>query len=124
MQLQDIKFAGQRLIEAYGDMGFRLSDGRREGSILILPHSVEAFAAADAVQLKPALFEAVFTVHDQIEIMVLGTGETQVFPSIEIRKRFIENNIALEAMDSRAACRTYNILASEERRVAAAIIAI
>ena len=45
MQLQDIRFAGQRLVEAYGDKGFRLSDGRLEGSILILPTGAVPFQA-------------------------------------------------------------------------------
>jgi len=124
MQLQDVRFAGQRLIEAYGDMGFRLSDGRHEGSILILPGTVGKLSVMEPSNLQLEVLDSVFAVGEDIEILILGTGEKQVFPPPEFRKPFIQHNIALEVMDTRAACRTYNILVSEERRVAAAIIAI
>ena len=124
MQLQDIHFAGQRLIEAYGDNGFRLTNGRFEGSILILPGTVEKFEPDHPAELEVAQFAPVFAACQNIEIMILRTGEQQKFPPIEITKAFIEHKIALEVMDSRAACRTYNILVSEDRLVAAALIAI
>jgi uncharacterized protein len=124
MQLQDIQFSGKRLIQSYGDNGFRLTDGRFEGSILILPRGIEHFAAESPADFDIAQFGGVFDARDELEIMLLGTGQRQQFPSLEIRKKFLENNIALEVMDSGAACRTYNILVSEDRRIAAAIIAI
>ena len=124
MQLQDIKFAGKNHVEAYGDMGFRMNGGRIEGSILILPGVVKAFEATIHADLDVALMAPVFAALDDIEIMILGTGETQNFPDADFRKSFVDNNIALEVMDTGAACRTYNILVSEDRRVAAALIAI
>ena len=124
MQLQDIEFSGQNLIEAYGDNGFRLTGGRVEGSILLLPDSVTSLQADLLSDLTLAHFEPVFTADPTIEIMILGTGKKQTFPPIEFRKHFIENNIALEVMDTGAACRTYNILASEDRPVAAGILAV
>ncbi len=124
MELQDIRFAGQRLVEAYGDMGFRLSDGRLEGSILILPNGAVPFKADQPEDFSEDLFAAAFEPQFNIEILLLGTGLKQHFPSSELRKLFIERNIALEVMDTGAACRTYNVLVSEDRRVAAALIAI
>ena len=124
MQLQDIHFAGQNLIEAYGDMGFRMNQRRIEGSILILPGVVKNLDANAQTDFGLDLLAPVFTAMDEIEIMILGTGVTQKFPSMELKKPFLENNIALEPMDTGAACRTYNILVSEDRRVAAALIAI
>jgi uncharacterized protein len=124
MQLQNIHFAGQNLIEAYGDMGFRMNQRRIEGSILILPGVVKSLDVNAQTDFDLNLLAPVFAVMDEIEIMILGTGATQKFPSMELKKPFLENNIALEAMDTGAACRTYNILVSEDRRVAAALIAI
>lgn len=124
MQLQNIHFAGQSLIEAYGDMGFRMSDRRIDGSILILPGVVKTLDVNPEAIFDQKMLAPVFSIMDEIEIMILGTGEKQKFPSIELQKPFLENNIALEAMDTGAACRTYNILVSEDRRVAAAFIAI
>jgi len=53
------------------------------------------------------------------ELVLLGTGDTQRFPSPQIREAFAARGIAIEAMDLGAACRTYNILVQEERRVVA-----
>ncbi len=124
MQLQDIRFAGQRLISSYGDKGFSLSDGRFEGSIIILPTGAVPLLAASASDITADLFAPIFEQQDDIEIVLLGTGAKQHFPSGEIRRLFLERNISLEPMDTGAACRTFNVLVSEDRRVAAALIAI
>jgi len=52
---------------------------------------------------------------------VLGTGPTQQFPSAEIRAQLAQRGVGLEAMQLGAACRTFNVLVQEERRVAAAL---
>ena len=124
MQLENVGFAGVRLIEAYGDNGFRFSDGRHEGSVLILPERIKAFAATSMEQVDLESLEPVIAQQAEIEILILGTGQRQQFPTLELRKYFIKQHIALEVMDTGAACRTYNILASENRKVAAAIIAV
>jgi len=58
----------------------------------------------------------------QPDIVLLGAGDTQQFPPRAVRKAFEERRIALEAMTLGAACRTFNILAQEGRRVAAALL--
>ena len=124
MQLQHIEFSGQRVIEAYGDMGFRLSSGRHEGSLLILPERVEKFNATTIDEVTLESLADVIKEQENIDILILGTGARQHFPPTSIFKHFVAQRIALEAMDSGAACRTYNILVSEDRKVAAAIIAV
>jgi uncharacterized protein len=56
------------------------------------------------------------------EVVLLGTGATQTFPPQAIRAAFAVRRIGLEVMDLGAACRTYNVLVQEERRVAAALL--
>ncbi|MGP1683183.1 MAG: Mth938-like domain-containing protein, partial [Giesbergeria sp.] len=56
------------------------------------------------------------------EIVLLGTGARLRFPRPELTRALIEARIGLEVMDIRAACRTYNFLAAEERKVAAALL--
>ena len=56
------------------------------------------------------------------ELVLIGTGTTLTFPAIEHYARLIQQNIGVEIMDSAAACRTYNILLGEGRKVAAGII--
>ena len=56
------------------------------------------------------------------EIVLLGTGATQVFPDNRWRATFLTRAIGLEVMTTAAACRTYNVLAAEKRRVTALLI--
>jgi len=56
--------------------------------------------------------------------LLLGTGASQVFPPIEVRRAFLDANVGLEPMDTGAACRTYNVLLGEGRPVAAALVAV
>ncbi len=56
------------------------------------------------------------------EVILLGTGPSAVFPAARLRARIQSKQIGFECMDTPAACRTYNILLSEDRRVAAALI--
>jgi uncharacterized protein len=58
------------------------------------------------------------------ELVVLGTGARQRFPAGELLRPLMEAGIGVEVMDTGAACRTYNILMGEGRRVAAALIMI
>jgi len=69
-------------------------------------------------------FARVFADKDRIDVLLLGTGRTQVFPNLEIRNAFSAAGLGLEPMDTGAACRTYNVLLAEHRRVAAALIAV
>ncbi len=57
-----------------------------------------------------------------LEVALLGTGATQIFPAPATLRPIIEHGIGLEVMDTAAACRTYNILIAEGRRVAAALL--
>ena len=56
------------------------------------------------------------------EVVVLGTGSAQRFPAKELARALAATGVGVEVMDTRAACRTYNILASEGRKVAAAVL--
>jgi uncharacterized protein len=58
----------------------------------------------------------------QPEIIVLGTGLRLRFPGAEFTAGFLSRGIGVEVMDTNAACRTYNILLSEGRRVVAALL--
>ncbi len=55
------------------------------------------------------------------DVIILGTGKTQQFPKQEILKLFAQHQIGLEVMDTSAACRTFNILLSENRNVVAGL---
>ena len=56
------------------------------------------------------------------ELILLGTGQRQIFPAAAFRARFLSAGIGFEVMDTGAACRTFNVLVAEQRRVAALLM--
>ena len=58
------------------------------------------------------------------EVVLLGTGARQAFPAPELLRPFAENGLAVEVMDTPAACRTFNVLAAESRKVVAGLLPI
>ena len=118
------RYPGRAPIEAYGNGGFRFAGMSHRGSILCLPSGVYAWAAASAEEigtdsLAPALAEK-----GTLGLLLLGTGRRQQLPGAEVRRAFDTAGIALEAMDTGAACRTYNVLLAEGRPVGAALLAV
>jgi uncharacterized protein len=112
-------------IDAYGQGGFRLSGARHEGSVLILkdvarPWPVTAMAELALATLDPVLQAG----RGDVEFLLLGTGTTNARPPREVREALLAAGIGLEFMDTPAAARLYNVLTSEGRRLAAALIAV
>lgn len=117
--------AGRRIIQGYGDGGFRIGGERFEGSVLLFPTRVTPWPAAEAGQLTPGHFAALAGCEEpRVEILLLGTGAEMPPLPVALRGYFKSLGIAFEAMDTGAACRTYNVLLAEERRVAAALLAV
>jgi uncharacterized protein len=112
-------------IDAYGDGGFRLAGERHEGSVLILRDVAAAWGVADMEGLSLAALQPVFEAgFADVEFVLLGTGVRNALPSREIREGLRQAGIGLEFMDTPTAARIYNLLTSEGRRLAAALIAI
>ena len=118
------RYPGRAPIDAYGNGGFRFADMSHRGSILCLPSGIYAWPVTKAEELDAAAFAPVFAEKAQLGLLLLGTGRRQVMPGPELRRAFMEVNIALEAMDTGAAARTYNVLLAEGRPLGAALIAV
>ena len=104
----------------YGD-GYVLVNGQRhEGSVIVTPEQLQPWRATSFDALTEADFEALLVVSP--EILLLGTGPKQRFPHPRLTRALAAKRIGIEAMDMQAACRTYNILMAEDRRVAAALL--
>lgn len=80
----------------------------------VLPWPVQENEPVTLQQLAPLIAQ-------QPDVIILGTGETQNFPDHDLGMKLLNRGIGLEVMDTGAACRTYNVLASEGRAVAAAL---
>lgn len=124
MKLEAPGYTGRAPIDAYGNGGFRFAGMSHRGSLLFLPSGIQPWAPEKPEMLKPEDFDSIFAEGAQIEVLLLGTGRSQVFPGVELRQAFAEASIGLEPMDTGAACRTYNVLLAERRLVAAALIAV
>ena len=117
-------YPGRAPIEAYGDGGFRFAGMSHRGSLLLLPDGIHAWTAMDAAKLSLADFEKILGQIEGIEILLLGTGPTQVFPALALRKALEAAGLSLEPMATGTAARTYNVLLAEGRKVAAALLAV
>ncbi len=100
----------------------RVNDLVLEHSFILMPDQLvrEWPAGSDAAALQPGQMIPVLEL--QPALVLLGTGTRQVFPSVEVMAAFLTRGIGIEVMDNAAAARTYNVLASEGRRVAAAFL--
>jgi len=116
--------AAPRIIDAYGNGGFRIGGEGFQGSILVLPEGRITSWSADLTALSPDSFAAVIALSPPPEILLLGCGARAVFVPPPVRQRLREAGIVVDAMGTGAACRTYNVLIAEERRVAAALVAV
>jgi uncharacterized protein len=117
------RYPGVAPIDAYGNGGFRFAGMSHRGSILCLPYAIEAWEPTSVDGLTPASFAPVFAAKDQIDFVLLGTGEMHRRPSADVRAAFSAAGLGLDVMGTGAAARTYNVLIAEGRRVAAALIA-
>jgi uncharacterized protein len=112
-------------IDAYGGGGFRLAGAWRDGSVLILGDEHRSWDVTAAADLRLADLQPVLDAGAaEVEFLLLGLGARNALPAREIREGLRAAGIGLEFMDTPAAARLYNLLTSEGRRLAAALIAV
>lgn len=108
------------LVRSYSDSELLIGDVRVQQSCLVTADRlITEWPPASFAELAPAHLEAIFALDP--ELVLLGTGPTQRFAPPEVRSEFVRRRIGLEVMQLGAACRTFNVLVQEERRVLAAL---
>jgi uncharacterized protein len=111
----------QNMFTGYGAGYVMINRVRYERSLIILPDRIiEDWPAQTFEQLALEHFEYLLSLRP--EMVLLGTGAALRFPHPSLTKMLIASKIGVEVMDTSAACRTYNILTAEGRRVAAALL--
>lgn len=86
-------------------------------------NSVQAWdAAAPVKELSVDDFEPLIAMRDEFDVVLMGTGERMSFLQPDLKRELKEKGLHVEVMDSGAACRTYNVLMAEGRRVVAAML--
>ena len=112
-------------IDAYGGGGFRVSGVWRPGSLLLLDDQPFEWSPVVIADLTVADFDAVLAAGTAVsEFVLLGTGAVQAQPPRAVRDALKACGLGLEFMSTEGAARTYNVLMSEGRRCAVALIAI
>jgi uncharacterized protein len=111
----------QNYIRAYEAGEIRLATQVLRTNCLIAPEQViEHWTSSTVDTLTVADLQGIFALKP--EVVILGTGMRQQFPAAAVRAAFLAREIGFEAMDLGAACRTFNVLLSEDRRVVAALL--
>jgi uncharacterized protein len=111
-------------IEAYGDGGFRFAEMSHRGSLLCLPSGMHAWPVASADDFSEESFAPVLEEGDAIELLLVGTGRDIAYLPEPVSRRLRDRQIGVDIMPTGAAARTWNVLLAEDRRVAAALIAV
>ena len=113
--------ANVNVITGYGSGEVRIREQAFTRSLLVLPQRlIPGWEPLDVGQLRGAHFNPLLEASP--EVVILGTGDTQVFPEPAVFMTLMDMGIGFEVMDNGAACRTYNILVTEDRKVALALI--
>ncbi|MDA0220516.1 MAG: Mth938-like domain-containing protein [Proteobacteria bacterium] len=114
----------RKVINGYGDGGFRIAGERVEGSIIVFPERFMPWPVADAGRLQADDLQPLIEAAGQIDILLLGCGAGAPAVDPALRGLLREHGILVDVMDTGAACRTFNILLTESRAIAAALIAV
>jgi uncharacterized protein len=120
MKLHLAQAAGHNLFSSYGAGYVAINGQRYERSLIVLPDRVLEWEIQRFEQLVPSVFESLASL--PIDVLVLGTGDALRFPAPACLQTLVQAGIGVEVMDTPAACRTYNVLLAEDRRVAAAVL--
>lgn len=117
MRLNEISYNDALPIDGYGTGFFRVGGQRHDGPQLVLPTGVTAWGGYDDTATLLGIVE-------DIDVLFVGTGAEIAHLPKDFRTTLEDAGIGVEAMASPAACRTYNVLLSEGRRVAVALLPI
>lgn len=117
MHLNEVSYNDSSPVDGYGPGFFRVGGTVHHGAILVLPTGVVAWGGFDDVQ-------AILDLKETTDVVFIGTGAEIAHLPATFRDACDTAGIGVEPMASPAACRTYNVLLSEGRRVAAALIPV
>lgn len=113
----------QKIIQSYGKGYIKIKGEQFQTPVIVRPDSVEPWNITKPVsEMILNDFLKICDGTDKPEVFIIGCGDKSVFISPLLRSQLKENGLPLEAMDTGAACRTYNVLLTEGRQVAACII--
>lgn len=125
MDITPLISADRQVIQGYSAKGFRISGRNYEGPIVVFPARVERWDfSGNMDELKAEDFRPLTDVAADIDVALLGCGAAMRFIVPALKRPLADKGLILEPMDTGAACRTYNVLMAEGRRVAALLVPV
>ena len=114
---------GQQIIQSYSAGAFRVNGHSYESAVVVFTdQTIEWMFSGAARELEIEDFSLVIERSEGLDVVLLGTGARMELVSSTLKAALKEKNIILDHMDTGAACRTYNVLMAEGRRVAAMLL--
>ena len=124
LDISPVDLEGRNIIQSYGNGKFQISDKQYDHSVLVFSDQIIPWTPIDTNNLIVDDFKKVLTVGPIVELLLLGCGKTTWFLPLPLRDELKEMGLVLEPMDTGAACRTFNVLLGENRRIAAALMLV
>jgi uncharacterized protein len=124
MDVRPLQVPGRQVIQTYGEGRFRIAGTVHAGSVLVWPERAEVWPVTEARAIGFDSLSVIATAKEVTEILLVGCGVRFLPVPSGLRKALRERGMVLEWMDTGAACRTFNVLLAEDRRIAAALIAV
>ena len=117
MDITPLVKSNLNIIQSYEGGVFKVSGKRFESSIIVTAIDISDFPKQNVEDLKEEDFDPILKMKDDFDVFLLGTGKIQSFLKPELSRALKQKGLHLEIMDTGAACRTYNVLLAEGRRV-------
>jgi uncharacterized protein len=124
MDTEDINSYENAFFSGYGEGGFRMGENKISGSILINSKGYYPWEITDAKSITIEALKTIIDDHDNLDFLMIGMGAEIAFLNKDVRAALKDLSINVEAMDTGAAARTYNVLRQEGRKVGFAGIAV
>ncbi|MEM7679675.1 MAG: Mth938-like domain-containing protein [Pseudomonadota bacterium] len=124
MDVTPLVKAGQQIIQSYANGKFRISGESYDSAVFVMPSGTQIWdtKATEIDQLTEQDFSTLIAQANDLDVVLLGCGAEIAFLDKALKQKLSDHGLPVEVMDTGAACRTYNVLMAEGRRVAAALL--
>ncbi|HXE17251.1 MAG TPA: Mth938-like domain-containing protein [Stellaceae bacterium] len=125
MDITPVVAPDRQVVEAYGEGGFRISGVTFAGPVIVCTDATTAWPVSSFADMTIANLEPIRNrvgTENAVEILLIGCGKRAQFVPAGLRTELKKIGVVVDTMDTGAACRTYDVLLAEGRRVAAALL--
>lgn len=122
MDITPLVGAGRQIVQSYSGGKFRVTGVVHDGPVIVLPERTLSWAVVRPLAVES--FAPLLAMAGDLDVILFGAGGAVDAADLTLRKDLKAAGLAIDIMDTGAACRTYNVLMAEGRRVAAALLPV